>query len=131
MTILTLSSHVNYIMFFSVSEIIEENKFPTDRQLMCISKYLAPNEGYREVALELSVPENDISIIEEENQRLLTRSYKVLQKWVQLFAEQATVTKLLHTLEHLGKRDVIDKFRQEYTDIFVNTSIHTSTAPAI
>jgi len=119
-------------MFFYVSVITEENEFLTDRQLMFISKYLVPKEGYREVALELSVLENDISIIEEENQRCYrSRSYKVLQKWVQLFPEQATVTKLLHTLEHLGKRDVIDKFRQEYTDIFVNTSRDMSTAPTI
>ena len=130
MTVLTLSLCVNYIMFFSVSEITEENKFPTDRQLMFISKCLAPNEGYREVALELLVPENDIIIIEEENQRCQSRSYKVLQKWVQLFSEQATVTKLLHTLEHVGKRNVIDKFRQEYIDIFINTSRHTPTVLA-
>ena len=130
-TVLTLSLCVNYIMFFSVSEITEENKFPTDRQLMFISKCLAPKEGYREVALELSVPENDISIIDEENQHCLKiRSYKVLQKWVQLFSEQATVTKLLHTLEHVGKRDVIDKFRQEYIDIFINTSRLTPTVLA-
>jgi hypothetical protein len=54
----------------------------------------------------------------------------VLQKWVQLSSEQATITKLLHTLEHVGKRDVIDKFRQEYIDIFINTSRQMSTALA-
>lgn len=131
MTVLTLSLCVNYIMFFSVSEITEENKFPTDRQLMFISKYLAPKEGYHEVALELLVPENDISIIEEENQRCChSRSYKVLKKWVRLFPEEATIKKLLHTLENVGKRDVIDKFHQKYPDIFINTSRHTSTALA-
>jgi len=65
--------------------------------------------GWKELATSLELGEANLRKIKEENKRDLEKAYAVLTMWTDKEGEDATVERLIDTLEKIAKSRPVEK----------------------
>lgn len=104
-------------IFIESHDRIVHNEELSEAHARMISKHIAVDNIFYDIGIALGIPDNDIKIIIENNKDVKSQAYETLLKWKQVKASEATVLRLIDTLQRLKLHKEIREFCKTYDQV--------------